>query len=183
MAKLSKRQLKDIEWQLQCELDTQKEYDKVARKFRKAKTWPEKIAALGYCAEPLEGQNNWHETAIKEAFGFEVLPELQQFYALGLDGMDHVIYDFNYAMQVNTTMREDKGYQELFMPFGHFFIFGGPGNGDYYMQAFNGDGSSKSEFYLWDHETDNRKAFCSRFDDLLLRHATCYGGYGDRRFL
>lgn len=153
-------------------------YERFKTAMKKAKTVPDMLLAAKIPFNYIEGENTWHENAVKDAFGIEILPELQEFYARGMTTEDDLIYSYSDAMRINDQFRNDPGFTELYMPFDHVYIFGGAGNGDFYLLTYTKSQERHMYIFIWDHETDGRTPYCWHFDDFLARSGSWYGGYG-----
>lgn len=179
MTIFTKEQLQSLERQYKEELEARPKYEQFSMILRTVTTWRERIAVLGQEYREIKGPNNWHESAIKDDFGIDIIPELQKFYAEGIDGLDCVLYNFDEVMEINRERRNDPVFADFMMPVDHFFFFGGHGNGDMFALGYYRDGSMSPYVWLWDHETDERKCYCHGLNDLLARYFSYYGGYGD----
>lgn len=182
MTKLPEDKLRWLELEYQHDLEAEPKYHELCKQLAKARTWRERFKAVGQEYREIKGPNNWHESAIKDDFGFEILPELQELYALGLNGLDCVLYSFDEVMETNRDLRTAPELAAFNMPVDHLFFFGGNGLGDHFCLAYNRDGSMKDEIWIWDHESDERKAYCRGLNDLIARYFSRYGGYGQQAF-
>lgn len=179
MTIFTKKQLDSLESQYRDEIEAEPTYKKYRKQLDQAKTWQERFAIVGHDYKTIKGPNNWHESAIKDEFGVDILPELQEFYALGLDELDCVLFDFDHVLATNRSFRHDKDLAASNLPFDHLFFFGGNGLGDHYALAYHRDGSLNPWIWVWEHETDDRKQYCWDINDLIARHFGEYGGFGE----
>lgn len=152
-------------------------YQRFQLAMNKATTVPQMLMAAKIPYGYIEGENTWHENAVKEAFGIEILPELQEFYSLGLTTESDLIFSFEDAMVINHDFRHDTGFTDLYMPFDHVYIFGGNGGGDFYLLTYSKSLRRGLQIFYWDHETDARSVYCWDFTEFLARSGSWYGGY------
>lgn len=154
-------------------------YGVYSDRLENAKTVPQMLDALGVIYEPMEGKNTWTESAIKDTFGIEVIPELQEFYSLGISFVSDfcALDSFEDVMRLNHSFRYDRGFTELYMPFDHHFIFGGNGGGDFFMLAYTKHNQLLTfPIYEWNHETDSRSTYSyGGFKEFLARYQSGFG--------
>ena len=89
----------------------------------------------------------------------------------GVDGEYGVslIWSAETIAEINTAMRTEAHYQELYMPFDPLLFFADAGNGDQYAYPIIQQAVREHRIYVWDHEDDSRTSYAWSLKDFLER--------------
>ncbi|MEV6729239.1 SMI1/KNR4 family protein [Streptomyces sp. NPDC051364] len=83
-----------------------------------------------------------------------------------------VIWGVDQIIEVNMAFRSEPSYRNLYMPFDPLMFFGESGGGDQFAFVRT---PSRSEVFVWDHETDSR-LWISPSLESFLRNALTHTG-------
>jgi hypothetical protein len=69
----------------------------------------------------------------------------------------------------NLSIRSQKSFQDLYMPFDHLLFFGDSGSGDQFAFAILNGAVRLPYIFEWDHETDSRTKVAFSLQQFLER--------------
>lgn len=84
-------------------------------------------------------------------------------YDLGL------VWSLDRIRDENLYFRNNSDFADLYMPFEHLLFFGDAGNGDQFAYPIQNGKIHRSDVFVWDHETDDRRWVAGSLKQYLQR--------------
>lgn len=78
-----------------------------------------------------------------------------------------LIWSTKQIIRDNLSLRKDKDFKDLYMPFDHLLFFSDAGNGDLFGLAILNGVIQKEDVFVWDHECDSRRWIASSLEDFI----------------
>ncbi|HBE70731.1 MAG TPA: SMI1/KNR4 family protein [Planctomycetaceae bacterium] len=97
------------------------------------------------------------ETVLSISFPDELRSILQESngvtgkYELGL------VWNLDRMQRDNLQFRSDSNFRDLYMPFDHLLFFTDAGNGDQFAFPIQNGKIQRTDVFVWDHESDDRR--------------------------
>ena len=80
-----------------------------------------------------------------------------------------LIWSANKILEENINFRTNNNFKELYMPFENLLFFGSKINGDLFAFVILNNEITRSDVFIWEHETDSRVWFASGLKKYLQK--------------
>lgn len=131
--------------------------------------WRELVLRTGATAEVLDPAQPSAIDAIEERLGQSV-PDALRALLLEANGIvdeygTDVIWSAERIAEENQVFRSSSAYADLYIPFSSLMFFGDNGGGDQFGFVRSPD---RSDVFVWDHETDDRRLVANSLEQYLV---------------